>query len=112
MDFKGEVIWIGDARKISDKFTVRRIAVKELSGNYPQELQMQAVNDRVKILDGIKVGDVVELGINLKGNRATNPDKNGDPQWFTNIEIWKIQVAGPKTGEPRDYTTAFEGAPF
>lgn len=111
MEFKGEVIWIGEVRQISDKFKVRRIAVKELTGNYPQEIQFQAVNDRIAILDNIKVGDTVELGFNLKGNKAANPDKNGDPQWFTNLEVWKIQKAGPSTGAPRDYTNAFD-APF
>ena len=111
MEFKGTVTWMGSARQISDKFKVRRIMVKELTGNYPQEIQFQAVNDRIAILDNIKVGDTVELAFNLRGNRATNPDKNGDPQSFTNLEVWKISVSGPSTAAHRDYTNAFD-APF
>jgi single-strand DNA-binding protein len=87
MEFKGSIVEIFETQVISEKFSKREVVIND-NGEYPQEVIFQFTQDRCSLLDGFKVGDIVTLGINIRGRRWVSP-KN-ETKFFNTLEAWKI----------------------
>ena len=85
---KGELKVINETRQVSEKFKLREFVVTDASGQYPQTIQFQSVQDRCDMLDQHKVGDMVEVFFNLRGREWTNPQ--GEIKVFNTLDAWKI----------------------
>lgn len=111
MGYKGTVTHLFDVQTISDKFRVRRVVLSDNAEKYPQEVIFQAVNDRVGLLDGVKVGDVLDVDYNLRGRRTTG--KDGQPAFYNALDIWRVNrgESTAPTNAQRDYPQ-FDGVPF
>ena len=74
------------------------------SEEYPQVLKLQANKEKAEnLIKFNKVGDVVDVSINLRGREWTNPE--GKVVVFNTIEAWKVfKSEGVET-------PAFEPAP-
>lgn len=83
----GTLIEVGNTVQITDKFCKREFVVKTLD-QYPQELLMQLTQNNVNLIEGIKIGETVEVSINLNGSSYTT--KEGVKRWFVNLTAWKI----------------------
>ena len=69
--------------------------VVETNEQYIQKLKLQANNNTAdNILKYNKLGDVVNISINLRGREWTNPQ--GEVKVFNTLDAWKIQS---ETGE-------------
>lgn len=56
---------------------------------YPQILQLQSNKEKAEnLIKHNKVGDKVDVSINLRGREWTNPQ--GDVKVFNTIEAWKV----------------------
>ena len=101
MEIKGKVAFIGEKQQVSDKFAKREF-VLETAEQYPQQILIQATNERCGILDKLTLGQEVTASINLRGRKWT--DKDGNDKYFNTIEAWKInfgEVTNPTpTPEP------------
>ena len=93
---KGSVKTISGTREVSDKFKLREFVVTDDSGQYPQIIQFQSVQDKCELLDNFKEGDNVEVYFNLRGREWTNPQ--GEVKVFNTLDAWKIQ---PLSGETK-----------
>ena len=105
------------AKTISDKFTVREFVVTVEDGNYPQDIALQFVNDKVSLLDNIQVGQEVTVSFDIRGR-----EYNG--RYFNNLNAWKLQAgeaAAPATDEkppvsdkdvPADFDEYEDDIPF
>ncbi len=91
---KGSIKVVSDTRAVSEKFKLREFVVVDDSGQYPQTIQFQAVQDRCDMLDVYKEGDRVEVFFNLRGREWANPQ--GEVKVFNTLDAWKIQS---ETGE-------------
>jgi hypothetical protein len=63
-----------------------------LAITYPQEIEIQFTQDKCSLLDGIRTGQEVTIGVNLRGRMWTNPQ--GEDKYFNTIEGWKIDAPG------------------
>ena len=81
---KGTIHLIGEARQVSDKMNLREF-VLSIGDKYPQLVQFQAVNERVKFLDGAKVGQECEVKFDLRGR-----EYNG--KYYVSLNAWDIRV--------------------
>lgn len=88
MEVTGKVVMIGGIQEISDKFKKREFVI-ETEDQYPQEIIIQATQDRVDILNGIVEGDEITASCNLRGRRWES--KTGDLRWFISLDAWKVQ---------------------
>ncbi len=88
MEVTGKVVMIGETQKISDKFKKREFVI-ETQDQFPQEIIIQATQDRVDILNGIVEGDEITASCNLRGRRWES--KTGDLRWFISLDAWKVQ---------------------
>ena len=87
MDLKGEIIRINNTKQVSEKFALREFVV-ETKDQYPQSIILQVSQDKCKVLDNYKLGDLVQVSINVRGRKWT--DKNGQDRFFNTLEAWKI----------------------
>jgi ABC-type antimicrobial peptide transport system ATPase subunit len=96
MEIKGEIKRILDTKIVSDKFKNRALHL-ETADQYSQTIEVVFTQDKTAVLDSYKVGDVVTIGINLKGREWTNPQ--GEIKVFNTVEAWKItkDESSPKT---------------
>ena len=79
--------------------------VVETSEEYPQVLKLQANKEKAEnLIKFNKVGDTVDISINLRGREWTNPE--GKVVVFNTIEAWKVfkseGVDAPPPFEPVD----------
>lgn len=87
MDLKGELIRIYDTKQVSEKFALREFVI-ETKDQYPQSIILQVSQDKCKVLDNYKLGDIVQVSINVRGRKWT--DKDGNDRFFNTLEAWKI----------------------
>ncbi|MCK4565043.1 MAG: DUF3127 domain-containing protein [Verrucomicrobia bacterium] len=118
-DLTGKVKLVMDAKTISDKFTVREFVVTVEDGNYPQDIALQFVNDKVSLLDNLQVGQEVTVSFDIRGR-----EYNG--RYFNNLNAWKLQAGeaaapAPAAGEkppvadkdvPADFDEYEDDIPF
>ncbi len=92
-DLTGKVKIVMDAKTISDKFTVREFVVTVEDGNYPQDIALQFVNDKVSLLDPLQVGQEVTVSFDIRGR-----EYNG--RYFNNLNAWKLQTGAAAAPAP------------
>jgi single-strand DNA-binding protein len=82
---KGTIHLIGEAKQVSEKMNLKEF-VLSIGDKYPQLVQFQAVNERVKFLDGAKVGQECEVKFDLRGR-----EYNG--KFYVSLNAWDIRIA-------------------
>ena len=87
----GKIKVIGE---VVEKGTFKsRDVVVTTEETYPQQISIQFVQDKCSVLDGYKVGESVEVSINLRGREWVDPA--GVSKYFNTIQGWKInKVSG------------------
>lgn len=105
MEVKGKIKVIGQTETVgSNGFTKRQVVV-ETADQYPQQIAIDFVKDKCSVLDAYKVGDDVEVGINLRGN-----EYNG--KYYVNVQGWKINKSGATPNAPVTREVGDDGLPF
>lgn len=72
---------------------------------YPQPINIEFLQDKIHILDAVKVGDIATVHINIRGREWTSPQ--GEVKYFNSITGWKIEkkADGPQS-PPENHTAA------
>nr|WP_294897337.1 DUF3127 domain-containing protein [uncultured Pedobacter sp.] len=106
MDIKGKVHFVSDVINVTDTFRKRELVV-EFAENpqYPEFVKFEAIQDRVSLMDDIKVGQDVEVFFNLKGREWTN--KQGEKQYFNTLQLWKVTPLGAAEAAAGSSTPAY-----
>jgi len=84
---------VGETIEVSAKFRKREF-VGVTEGNYPEPIQFQLTQDKCNLLDGVSLGEQIDVEFNLRGREWTNPQ--GEVKVFNSLEVWKI-VRGEQT---------------
>lgn len=93
MEIKGRVIEIFATNQISEKFRKREFVVEYAENpQYPEYLKLEMIQDNCDHLDGYKVGDMVEVDINIKGRKYESPEKG--TMYFNTLQAWRIRPSG------------------
>lgn len=87
MELLGTIKEIHDVQNFASGFQ-RRDFVLVTEEKFPQTLLIETSADRIDILDPFKPGDIVRVGINIKGKEWTSPD--GSVKYFTSLSAWKV----------------------
>ena len=87
MEIKGTVLLIKDEQVISDKFKKREIVLTtDEDSDYPQSVLFQTTQDKCDMLDNYKVGDKVEVSVNIRGKKW-EPKDGGETKYFVTLEV-------------------------
>jgi hypothetical protein len=93
IEISGEVAFRGEPVKYSDKFTKAEIVIKDVTSKYPEFIKFEAINDKVDMLLGMRVGMQVTAEGFLGGKEYTK--KDGTIGYITSIKLAKIYENKP-----------------
>ena len=98
-DLSGKIKLIQDAKTFDSGFTKREMVVIVEDGKYPQEINIEFVQDKVALLESLQIGQEVTVTFDIRGR-----EYNG--RYFNNLQGWKIV-----TIEDESTTTLEEQSP-
>ena len=82
-DLTGKIKIIQEEKTFDSGFTKREMVVIVEDGKYPQEINIEFVQDKVALLDALQVGQEVTVTFDIRGR-----EYNG--RYFNNLQGWKI----------------------
>ena len=98
--------------QVTDNFSKREFVIEDASGMYPQTIIFQAAQDKTAMLDGLAIGETIEVSFNLRGRAWQSPQ--GETKYFNTLDAWRVEkIGGNNTGSPRgpeDLSTKTEEA--
>lgn len=91
MEVSGTIKLINETQAFGEKgFTKREIVITTWD-EYPQDLLIEFIKDKCDLLDKFKVGQNVDININLRGREWINPE--GQIKYFNSIQGWRIKLS-------------------
>lgn len=88
MELSGKIYKIEAENQVSSTFK-KRLVVIETDEKYSQKIPVEFTQDKCGILDSYVVGDIVTVGINIRGNEYKE-------KFYVSIQGWKINKDGVK----------------
>ena len=102
-DLTGKIKLIQEAQTFNSGFTKREMVVIVEDGKYPQEINIEFVQDKISLLDNLQAGQEVTVTFDIRGR-----EYNG--RYFNNLQGWKISAQGqgnpPSSGEEPEYASS------
>mgnify|MGYP006324695847 CR=1 FL=1 len=89
-DLTGKVKLIQPVQTFGSGFTKREMVVIVQDGKYPQEINLEFVQDKVGLLDNLQVGQEITVTFDIRGR-----EYNG--RYFNNLQGWKIATSKVET---------------
>jgi hypothetical protein len=100
MNVIGKIKVLNAVQNVTASFKKRELVVTT-DENFPQHILIEFAQDKCDLLNGYKVGDSVDISINLRGREWINPQ--GEAKYFNQIQGWRIQKPNseaPSNNEP------------
>lgn len=113
MEIKGRVFLVGNTETVNEKFKKRELILEYAENpEYVEYIKFEATQNKVDLLNPIRVGDEIEVSFNLRG-RAWK-DRFGKQNYTNNLVIWKIAKLNGENQERSYSSTASvnEDLPF
>lgn len=92
-ELTGKIKIIQEAKTFDSGFTKREMVVIVEDGKYPQEINIEFVQDKVSLLDSLQTGQGVTVTFDIRGR-----EYNG--RYFNNLQGWKIATASEERPFP------------
>lgn len=77
----------------TDSFQAREFVILVESGNYPQYVKFQLVQDRCALLDPFEEGEEMKVHFDLRG-------REWQGKYFTNLNAWRLEKASAQAAPP------------
>lgn len=87
MELQGTIRRIGQTETFGSGFQKRELVLLT-DEQYPQPISIEFLQDKTMLLDQVKEGDKVKIGINIRGREWTSPD--GQVKYFNSITGWRL----------------------
>ncbi|MCL1656834.1 DUF3127 domain-containing protein [Elizabethkingia miricola] len=98
MELTGIIKKINKIQTFQSGFSKRELILLT-SEQYPQPISIDFFKEKGNLLDSVKEGDQVKVGINLLGKEWTNPQ--GETKYFNTIVGWRIEKTD-ESSTPQD----------
>jgi len=99
-EIKGKLIEKYDSVQVTDRFKKREFVIefRENPGSYDfvETIKFQLTQDRCDLLDNVQAGEEIKINFNIKGRRW---EKDGQVNYFNNLEAWKLEKLGAAVAE-------------
>lgn len=103
-ELTGKVKLIQDEQTFDSGFRKREMVVIVEDGKYPQEINLEFVQDRISLLDNLSPGQEVTVTFDIRGR-----EYNG--RYYNNLQGWKVASAddsddynqAPPPSDPTDF---------
>lgn len=87
MELQGTIKKISEIQTFASGFQKREMVILTQE-QYPQPINIEFLSDKISILDNLKEGENIKVGINIRGREWVSP--NGQTQYFNSITGWKV----------------------
>ena len=88
MELQGTVKKIGETQTFASGFQKRELVILT-EEQYPQPILIEFLSDKIDLLQNVKEGESVKVGINIRGREWTNPQ--GEVKYFNSITGWRLE---------------------
>lgn len=85
-ELTGKIKLIQDEQTFKSGFTKREMVVTVEDGKYPQDINLEFVQDKGALLNDLSVGQQVTVHFDIRGR-----EYNG--RYFNNLQGWRVTVA-------------------
>ena len=92
-ELSGKIKLIQEPKTFDSGFTKREMVVIVEDGKYPQEINLEFVQDKVALLDSLQPGLEVTVSFDIRGR-----EYNG--RYFNNLQGWKVVTGNDETAAP------------
>ena len=86
-ELTGKIKLIQEPKTFDSGFTKREMVVIVEDGKYPQEINLEFVQDKVSLLDTLQPGQEVTVTFDIRGREYKG-------KYFNNLQGWKVDTAG------------------
>ncbi len=84
-DLTGKVKLIQEPQTFASGFTKREVVVTVEDGKYPQDINLEFLQDKVSLLENVSEGEEIKVFFDIRGR-----EYNG--RYFNNLVGWKIEA--------------------
>ena len=99
MNVQGKILEIFETQNISNTFKKREFVLEYAENpQYPEYVKFEMIQDKCALLDGLNVGDTVNVFFNLKGRKWTDP--KGEVKYFNSLQAWKFETEASSGSTP------------
>jgi hypothetical protein len=84
----GRVKFVGQTIDVGTSGFQKRELVVTTDEQYPQHILINFVQDKCNLLATTKIGDQVNVSVNLRGREWVNPQ--GETKYFNDIQGWRV----------------------
>ena len=106
MELQGTIKKIGETQTFASGFQKRDLVLLT-EEQYPQPIQIDFLSDKIDLLQNVKEGEIVKIGINIRGREWSNPQ--GEVKYFNSITGWRIEkVSGENTNTQAPQPNTFQ----
>ena len=106
MELQGTVKKVGETQTFASGFQKREMILLT-NDQYPQNISIEFLSDKIDLLNNVSEGEGVKVGININGRLWTNPQ--GEEKCFNSIIGWRIEkVSGENTNTEAPKPNTFE----
>lgn len=88
MEISGYIKYIDETKSFGGNGFRKREIVITTDEQYPQHIMIEFTQDKCDLLNNYIEGELVTVGINLRGREWVNPQ--GETKYFNSIQGWKI----------------------
>ncbi|MCP4468019.1 MAG: DUF3127 domain-containing protein [Halieaceae bacterium] len=89
-ELTGKIKLIQEPKTFDSGFTKREMVVIVEDGKYPQEINLEFVQDKTALLDSLKPGQEVTVSFDIRGR-----EYNG--RYYNNLQAWKVVAGADET---------------
>ena len=86
-ELTGKIKLIQDPKTFDSGFTKREMVVTVEDGKYPQDINLEFVQDKAGLLENLQPGQEVTVSFDIRGR-----EYNG--RYFNNLQGWKVVPIG------------------
>ena len=94
-ELTGKIKLIQEPKTFDSGFTKREMVVIVEDGRYPQEINLEFVQEKTALLDALQPGQEVTVSFDIRGR-----EYNG--RYFNNLQGWKVVIVGDDKGTPSE----------
>lgn len=88
MELIGRVKKIFETQSFASGFQKRELVITTQE-NYPQDIIIEFLQDKISLLDSLKPEEEIKVSINIRGREWTNPQ--GEVKYFNSITGWRVE---------------------
>jgi hypothetical protein len=100
-EISGKLIEKYNTHQVTERFTKREFVLEKREiagmGEYVETIKFQLTQDRCDLIENIQIGDDIKINFNIRGRRW---EKDGQVNYFNNLEAWKIEKQAVTAGQP------------